>query len=425
MISGWADRMEDGCISVCLADIKKEMQCPICLSVIKKTRTVMECLHRFCRECIDKAMRLGNNECPACRAHCASRRSLRDDPKFDNLVAALYPNLSKYEEEDDDFDEEENQRNRQIQERITETFRKQNVALSRRRSAGGPGGKRKRRLSRGLKRGRSSMEDEEKEDEDQESLHFEDGHKQDGNKRIRPPRMDPDFITESPDFSPGEDESEPDANAAEDNASRDIHGDRRRDELRKNEEKHDGNIILEETIGVRNKHRQEEDAGNSERAQTGIAAEGWTPTGYGINNLTASPKCSNALLLQEALLSSAVNDSEKELEVHVSICPADDGDMSEDGEECLPPMESCHLCCPGAITVGHLSKFLHSSLSLDPADELELLLPTVDSVDLDGQKNRFLSSSAVILLQTSTLSEIAMSKWKLFGDPVLLYRLKP
>jgi E3 ubiquitin-protein ligase RNF1/2 len=40
-----------------------------------------------------------NNECPACRTHCASRRSLRDDPKFDNLVAAIYPNVDQYEAE--------------------------------------------------------------------------------------------------------------------------------------------------------------------------------------------------------------------------------------------------------------------------------------------------------------------------------------
>lgn len=109
----------------------------------------MECLHRFCRDCIDKSMRLGygpicsyviclkcpvsvsfletwrpdlaslsglnihfisriiytllpvcrNNECPACRTHCASRRSLRDDPNYDALILGLYPDIDKYEEE--------------------------------------------------------------------------------------------------------------------------------------------------------------------------------------------------------------------------------------------------------------------------------------------------------------------------------------
>ncbi|KAL0398569.1 UNVERIFIED_CONTAM: putative E3 ubiquitin-protein ligase RING1a [Sesamum radiatum] len=81
--------------------------------IIRKTRTVMECLHRFCRECIDKSMRLGNNECPACRTHCASRRSLRDDPNYDALIAALYPDIDKYEEEELAFHEEEKARNKQ------------------------------------------------------------------------------------------------------------------------------------------------------------------------------------------------------------------------------------------------------------------------------------------------------------------------
>jgi len=40
-----------------------------------------------------------NNECPACRTHCASRRSLRDDPNYDSLIAALYPDIEKYEED--------------------------------------------------------------------------------------------------------------------------------------------------------------------------------------------------------------------------------------------------------------------------------------------------------------------------------------
>ncbi|KAH6790605.1 hypothetical protein C2S51_005611 [Perilla frutescens var. frutescens] len=124
-----------GSIVVKLAEIRKEVQCPICLGIIRKTRTVMECLHRFCRECIDKSMRLGNNECPACRTHCASRRSLRDDPNYDALIAALYPDIDKYEEEDLAFHEEEKARNKQIQASISQTFRRQAEALGKKRTS--------------------------------------------------------------------------------------------------------------------------------------------------------------------------------------------------------------------------------------------------------------------------------------------------
>ncbi|BAT92301.1 hypothetical protein VIGAN_07099700 [Vigna angularis var. angularis] len=116
-----------------LLEIRKDVQCPICLGIIKKTRTVMECLHRFCRECIDKSMRLGNNECPACRTHCASRRSLRDDPNYDALIAALYPDIEKYEEEELEFREEEKNRNKQIQASIAKVVQRQSEALVKRR----------------------------------------------------------------------------------------------------------------------------------------------------------------------------------------------------------------------------------------------------------------------------------------------------
>ncbi|KAG6482156.1 hypothetical protein ZIOFF_058787 [Zingiber officinale] len=102
--------------------------------IIRKTRTVMECLHRFCRACIDKSMRLGNNECPACRTHCASRRSLRDDPNYDALIAALYPDIDKYEEEELSFHEEEMYRNKKLQESIAEIFRRQSEAVGKRKS---------------------------------------------------------------------------------------------------------------------------------------------------------------------------------------------------------------------------------------------------------------------------------------------------
>ncbi|XP_017232051.1 putative E3 ubiquitin-protein ligase RING1a isoform X3 [Daucus carota subsp. sativus] len=122
-------------IIVHLPDIRKEVQCPICLGIIRKTRTVMDCLHRFCRECIDKSMRLGNNECPACRTHCASRRSLRDDPKYDRLISTLYPDVEKYEEEELAFHEEERTRYKQIQDSIAQTQRRQSEALGKKRSS--------------------------------------------------------------------------------------------------------------------------------------------------------------------------------------------------------------------------------------------------------------------------------------------------
>ncbi|CAA2954196.1 E3 ubiquitin- ligase RING1a isoform X1 [Olea europaea subsp. europaea] len=128
-----SDEEKDEFVIVKLSEIRKEVQCPICLGIIRKTRTVMECLHRFCRECIDKSMRLGNNECPACRTHCASRRSLRDDPNYDALIAALYPDIDKFEEEEFAFHEEEKARNKQIQASIAQTLRRQSEALGKKR----------------------------------------------------------------------------------------------------------------------------------------------------------------------------------------------------------------------------------------------------------------------------------------------------
>lgn len=43
-----------------------------------------------------------NHECPACRKHCASRRSLRPDPKFDAFIAATFGNVDSNEEQVND-----------------------------------------------------------------------------------------------------------------------------------------------------------------------------------------------------------------------------------------------------------------------------------------------------------------------------------
>mmetsp|Transcript_26744 Transcript_26744/g.40444 ORF Transcript_26744/g.40444 Transcript_26744/m.40444 type:complete len:307 (-) Transcript_26744:614-1534(-) len=70
-----------------IKQLNSEFVCPICLGHMKKTSLVMECLHRFCDECIQKCLRLlGKKECPSCRIHIPSRRSLRRDPEFDALM---------------------------------------------------------------------------------------------------------------------------------------------------------------------------------------------------------------------------------------------------------------------------------------------------------------------------------------------------
>ncbi|XP_010057379.2 putative E3 ubiquitin-protein ligase RING1a isoform X1 [Eucalyptus grandis] len=92
------DLGKDGYVQVKLAEIREKVQCPICLGIIRKTSAVMECLHRFCQECIAKHMLLRSNECPACHAHCG-RNSLRADPRYDALIEAFYPDVGKSKEE--------------------------------------------------------------------------------------------------------------------------------------------------------------------------------------------------------------------------------------------------------------------------------------------------------------------------------------
>lgn len=65
------------------------------------TQAAQECLHRFCRECIEMSLRLGRKQCPSCRCACPSRRSLRPDLHFDAIVKAIFPDLTLLAKEDE------------------------------------------------------------------------------------------------------------------------------------------------------------------------------------------------------------------------------------------------------------------------------------------------------------------------------------
>jgi len=92
---------KDSEIRLPLKILSSEFHCPVCLGYMKKTSIVMECLHRFCGECIQKCLRLGKKECPSCRIHIPSRRSLRPDPNFDNIIQNIYGDIEALE----DFEE--------------------------------------------------------------------------------------------------------------------------------------------------------------------------------------------------------------------------------------------------------------------------------------------------------------------------------
>jgi len=67
--------------------VNEEFECPICLETCSDTRTNPECLHRFCGDCINERIRRCNKECPSCRVHIPTKRTLREDKKFDHIVS--------------------------------------------------------------------------------------------------------------------------------------------------------------------------------------------------------------------------------------------------------------------------------------------------------------------------------------------------
>lgn len=82
--------------------LKQEFRCVICLGYIRNARVVKECLHRFCEQCIEKALiQVGRrNECPICRVFIPSRRSLASDPNFDKLVQCILKDFAIEQEKE-------------------------------------------------------------------------------------------------------------------------------------------------------------------------------------------------------------------------------------------------------------------------------------------------------------------------------------
>ncbi|XP_028807878.1 putative E3 ubiquitin-protein ligase RING1a [Neltuma alba] len=321
-----------------LLEIRKDVQCPICLGIIKKTRTVMECLHRFCRECIDKSMRLGNNECPACRTHCASRRSLRDDPNYDSLIAALYPDIEKYEEEELEFREEEKNRNKQIQASIAKVVQRQSEALVKRRNKDTPPGafvtrsQRNnrnvgRRQNHGIDQGSEDNEEENENNGEKDSSSTDERSAEPKKKRKRGTRVRP--------SQPSSSMASPDGGFIESDVD-----------------------IIRENRGISSRHLSKPQKLTWGRG--GFRSH--TRHGSGSGSSSKNARGSRVSKFVDYLRS--LDENTDEYDIHLMLVSLD--------KESIPSLQQPHLCCRPTLSVKHLCEYI-AQQTLLPAEEIEIL----------------------------------------------------
>lgn len=414
---------KDEYVVVKLSDIRKEVQCPICLGIIRKTRTVMECLHRFCRECIDKSMRLGNNECPQCRTHCASRRSLRDDPNYDALIAAIYPDLDKYEEEELALHEEDKWLNKQIQANIAQTYRRQSEALTRRRNTAKVTAAaivRKahgkfRNGQTGIKSGRKRQKRSVSTDVDEHTTLKHSSSDEDSQEiRHQSEKIIPSSL--------------PETSANTDNSNDDC------DEINHGQ----AEVSREST-------------GGSHQIKGNIEVLVWGKGGARTNMRYGSVSGSNSKNVRgmrvakmvNYLLSKAREEDENEFHIQFTLLP-----VENDGS--LPSLETPYVCCPPTVSVNHLCKLLALHLSL-PAEDLEIVVEKQRNLIEPGSESKFShlvkpgkgkpthgasdnqgvieilqqeATLAEVLERESTLAEIFSHYTECRGNLALMYRRK-
>jgi|AntRauTorckE5430_2_1112549.scaffolds.fasta_scaffold00279_11 hypothetical protein len=67
--------------------VRGEFKYPVCLDTCQDPYVVLECLHRFCGECIGQSIRKCGTRCPECRTHIIAKRHLRPDNLFKKIIS--------------------------------------------------------------------------------------------------------------------------------------------------------------------------------------------------------------------------------------------------------------------------------------------------------------------------------------------------
>lgn len=70
--------------------INETLRCNICLEIYSDPVNIKNCLHKFCRRCIEEYNRKFKKECALCRHSIETRRHMREDNTLKNISKSVY-----------------------------------------------------------------------------------------------------------------------------------------------------------------------------------------------------------------------------------------------------------------------------------------------------------------------------------------------
>ena len=81
--------------------IKEILRCPICYEIFNEPVNLKNCLHLFCKKCIEDYNRKIKKECIICRHPIETRRLMKNDFKIKNIIECIIPDINKFKIEEE------------------------------------------------------------------------------------------------------------------------------------------------------------------------------------------------------------------------------------------------------------------------------------------------------------------------------------
>ena len=78
--------------------IKEILRCSICYEIFEKPVNIKNCLHKFCKKCIENYNRKIKKECAICRHPIETKRLMKDDETIQKIIECIIPNIAKFKE---------------------------------------------------------------------------------------------------------------------------------------------------------------------------------------------------------------------------------------------------------------------------------------------------------------------------------------